>query len=723
LRKVATTFNGPNGPQWDIPTVTQGYYDGGLGDATGIVNVLPATITTTNIAAGTSTIVNRSYSTLFTAVGITCGYNYTENGNYYCNPLTAAIPQQSGALLPSYRYSVPIGFVSPAEEDTSSASGWLKTTMTSYEFNSPTNAAYISNNVLSLPVSVASTDASGSTIYSKTTYGYDTTRIGYNTSVNQWSNASGSSKLTTSTSYDSFNMPSLLTDSDGNQTNITTTECSGVTPQTPTVQTVTNALSQTTTYVYDCDTGSEMGVSDPNGAQTNYTFDALGRLTEAKYGLGTTPQSPLTEPNLLSTAKLNYPVLTWATMARDQTALNDGLIKSTTVYDGLGRVSEQANPAGYTVTTSYTPSGQTSSVTNPAGDPSTNGTTYDYYDPFGRVIEEVKPDGNQSWWCYDGHQDAIYAQLNCAPSPSNTNAGAVSWVDVTDESGNHHQEVSNALGQLIAVIEPNPQSGALALETDYTYDGNGNLSSVTQLGSSASGETPRVRSFTYDMLSRLTGSTNPESGTTTYQYLNSGALCAGDPSLPCSKTDARGITTTYSYDALNRLLSKSSSNDPSGAPSSCYQYDTASAFGIGRLGSQWTQKGACSSSPGASALTSTAISIYDFMGRIKSQQQCVFSYCSPNSQPTYTYDLAGDLTSYGDGRVGGMQFNSQYDYAARLQTLTDQNAFTLFSEQSYGATGGVASGLYGGTTSASAAFTQTRTYDPQLRITSETDGK
>ena len=65
----------------------------------------------------------------------------------------------------------------------------------------------------------------------------------------------------------------------------------------------------------------------------------------------------------------------------------------------------------------------------------------------------------------------------------------------------------------------------------------------------------------YDSLSRLTSSTNPETGTIHYSYsLPTGGFCAGDVNLPCSKTDARGVVTSYSYDALSRLTRKTYSD-------------------------------------------------------------------------------------------------------------------------------------------------------------------
>src|SRR5712691_6669059 len=77
-----------------------------------------------------------------------------------------------------------------------------------------------------------------------------------------------------------------------------------------------------------------------------------------------------------------------------------------------------------------------------------------------------------------------------------------------------------------------------------------------------------TRSFFYDSLKRLTSATNPESGTVSYtQYDSNGNLL--------SKIDGRGITTTFAYDALNRVTSKSYNDNPQTPPIS-YFYDSQS---------------------------------------------------------------------------------------------------------------------------------------------------
>ena len=726
--------------QADIPTPN------GQGNA-GNINILPTQITTTIPSGSTtaSTTDGRQYSSLFTATKIGCGQGFNTATDAVNDRYSTCEPYPSGSLSSSPPRTIPIYYLSPTTEKTysgTSTSGTpLRTTWTAYMFstqNPPTG--YANTYMSALPLSVANTDPTGNTTYSQTTYGYDTTGRGYLVSQSQWLNTTGQN-VTTQTWYNSLGMPYESLDAKGNLTFVSgfMNQCSAGTSTYP--QVVTKAYGSTTTlpelstYNFDCYTNAMTSVTDPNGVQTsyNYTADPLGRLTQAKYGINSTIPSTIT---------LSYRSMTEVDINQDQSTLNDGVITKKTIFDGLGRTIQQKNSAGYIVTTVYNPDGEVGSVTNPQGADSvygtssssggTDGTNYYYYDPLGRVIKETEQDGSTLWWCYNGIQDSNYPQPTglCSSNPSTTNSGAVSWIDSTDENGNHHQHVSNALGQLIAVIEPNPQTNVLALETDYTYDPNGNLSNVNQHG--AAGETARIRSFNYDSLSRLLCASNPEtssascpntatgsylSGTTGYMYDLNGNLQ--------SKTDARGIITSYTYDGLNRVLSKSySSNDPSGAPSSCYQYDSASTYGIGRLGNQWTQKGTCSSSPGAGVPSLTSISAYDAMGRVKSEQQCVFSNCSTDypSLPTYNYDLAGDLTKYSDG-LGTRYFTKQYDKATRLQTMTaGPSSFTLFSAQGYGASGGVTSAFYG-TTTPNAGVSQSRTYDSRLRVTGETDGQ
>ena len=120
------------------------------------------------------------------------------------------------------------------------------------------------------------------------------------------------------------------------------------------------------------------------------------------------------------------------------------------------------------------------------------------------------------------------------------------------------------------VIEP------AALLTTYTYDIQGNMKCVDQWGASGAGtcSSSRARSFNYDSLSRLVTTKNPETGTICYGQWVSGTCQGGyDPNGNLRyKTDARGFSTSFTYDALNRMVTQQASGI-----NNLYQYDLANS--------------------------------------------------------------------------------------------------------------------------------------------------
>jgi YD repeat-containing protein len=195
-----------------------------------------------------------------------------------------------------------------------------------------------------------------------------------------------------------------------------------------------------------------------------------------------------------------YPSATEVDVAQDQFTTGDGVLKSSTFYDGLARAIRTVARDGSVVETAYDGLGRVCVVSNSTfNDPrplscvagqnkattATDGYTYFSYDALGRKIVQTQPDGNKQQWLYNGNV-----------------------VDFYDEDGSHWQQTSDALGRLTKLLENDPGgSGVLTLETDYTYDPLNNLTSVNQKG--ASGDTARYRTFVYDSLSRLTDACNP----------------------------------------------------------------------------------------------------------------------------------------------------------------------------------------------------------------------
>ena len=253
----------------------------------------------------------------------------------------------------------------------------------------------------------------------------------------------------------------------------------------------------------------------------------------------------------------------------------------------------------------------------------------------------------------------------------------------SDELRNSWQRTTDALGRLTNVIEPG------SLVTSYGYDSLSNLLTVNQTG--VSGDTARNRSFAYDSLSRLIAARNPETSSATTPPSLSCAGATGTTWTACygydangnltSKTDNRSIVTTYSYDPLNRLISKSYSSNANGSPSTCYQYDTA-ANGIGRLGNEWTLSPSKASCPTTTPfITQRSILAYDAMGRVLNEQQHTPANVASGTvyAPSYTYDLAGNLITSTDGTTpsptttpsgAALTFTNSYDGAGHLFSVT-----------------------------------------------------
>ena len=197
--------------------------------------------------------------------------------------------------------------------------------------------------------------------------------------------------------------------------------------------------------------------------------------------------------------------------------------------------------------------------------------------------------------------------------------------------------------------------------TQYIYDARGNLTKIV--------EGAQTRSQNYDGLGRLKSTTLPESGNTTYSYLTSaGASCSTNPFAVCFATDARGVTTTYTYDGLNRLTSQVYNVGSTGVPATAtvsYTYGTsASSNNNGRL-VQMTD--------GAGSESYT----YDVVGRLTQLSRVIKNTAY---KITYGYNGANQLTSitYPSGRI----VSPGYDATGRLTQIASGGT-TYLSGLSY----------------------------------------
>jgi YD repeat-containing protein len=180
--------------------------------------------------------------------------------------------------------------------------------------------------------------------------------------------------------------------------------------------------------------------------------------------------------------------------------------------------------------------GRTKKAYNPGS--STEGTSYGY-DELGRISRITYADGSQE-------------------SFDRSHSLGDNIVDRIDPASKKRREISDALGRIYEVVE-DPGTQGLNLTTSYTYDALDNLTTVTQ------GSQPQ-RVFAYNSLKQLLSAGNPEIGSSGnervyYDYDANGNLY--------TKTMPDGLVTTYSYDELDRVITRSYS-DNTAAVTYCY---------------------------------------------------------------------------------------------------------------------------------------------------------
>ena len=396
----------------------------------------------------------------------------------------------------------------------------------------------------------------------------------------------------------------------------------------------TNALGWVTGYSQvDYFTGASVNTEDINGVISKTIYnDPLDRPTQSVTAIGTAHE----RQSIIVYDDANRRIETKG----DLFALGDNLIKSESFYDGLGRTFESRSykDSGYVVSKSeFDALGRVKRVTNPYRPHLSEQElwTESFYDALGRVIKVKTPDNAEALTSYSGNA-----------------------VTVTDQAGKLRRSITNALGQLIRVDEPDASGnlGTVASPnqaTYYAYDTLNNLTTVNQ--------GIQTRSFAYNSLSRLLSATNPESGIINYLYDNNGNLTR--------KTDARGVQTDYVYDALSRVTNRNYST-PGGTPSNyqatpnvTYTYDDSQVpFSKGKL------------TKVSNSISETRYNSFDILGRVLSSQQITDGQTHNSA---YTYNLIGALIeqTYPSGRVVKNVLDNEGDLA---QVQSKKNASDIF---------------------------------------------
>ncbi len=181
-------------------------------------------------------------------------------------------------------------------------------------------------------------------------------------------------------------------------------------------------------------------------------------------------------------------------------------------------------------------------------------------------------------------------------------------------------------------------------ETKYGYDAGGNLLSRMDANQHAT-------TYTYDLLNRLETRTLPGGGTAeTYNYNPTGTVA--------SVKDFNGKTTTFDYDAMDRLLAR--------GPDASFA-EPATTFTYYATGLRETMTDA----------TGTTRYTYDKQNRLLSK-------ATPFGTLAYTYDAAGNRLSMTSSNPNGVNVSYTYDELNRLKTVTSDGKTTTYNYDTVG---------------------------------------
>jgi len=533
---------------------------------------------------------------------------------------------------------------------------------------------------LTKKVSWASTGASPTK-----TYAYDTT--GQVRSITDPCGNTTCADMTGSTHTTSFSYTDAFTVLSGGS-NVAYNPTGGATNAYLTQ--VTDPLLHISSFTYDYYSGELTKSTDPNLQNTTYLYnDAFARPTQATFPDGGQTEIAYkdTYPPSVTTCQL---ISGTAGATCSPTAPPTGWKTSVAVMDGMMHVTQTqlaSDPENPTyVDTTYDGSGRVRTQSNPhrsAASP-TDGTTTYAYDALGRTTTVTQPDGSAVTTTYD--------QTN----PKNSGL----CTTVTDEAGKARQSCADGLGRMTAVWEDPGTSPHLNYETDYAYDPLNNLTCAVQKGTDttafttcgAASATWRPRSFVYDSLSRLTSSTNPESGTITYQYDANSNLSTRIAPRP-GQTSTATVTTNYSYDVENRLTQKAYTGLSTAVAK--YLYD-----GTGTITCNISQP----------SITSPTNLVHRMAAS-----------CSGQSASKYSYDPMGRLLAEARNNKGSgnpIKYTPQYTYYkdGSLKTLLYPSGKTL--TYLVGGAGRVTKV----SDSDNNVFAQSITYAPQGALTGMTGG-
>jgi RHS repeat-associated protein len=387
------------------------------------------------------------------------------------------------------------------------------------------------------------------------------------------------------------------------------------------VTTVSNALGQPESYVYNAKYGSMISMTDPNGIVTSWIYDGLGRKTKETRADGTytnikylwcntncptvggiSSKYKIMTESLGTPANIVYLDKLGREIRRESSGFNGTQVYVDTHYDNQGRVLKTSSPYF-----SYSTSSAVFWITPT-------------YDDFDRQIELTYPKEDEtylrSYTDYDGFQ-----------------------LISTDAKNRNKTITKNAIGETVSVVDA--QNGIIK----YKYDALGNLVETEDAAGNKI-------TLSYDIRGRKIAMSDPDMGAWSYSYNAFGNLVA--------QTDAKGQTVTMEYDALGRMTSRI---EPEGESQWIYGNDGTSSAGNRNIGRLIEVKGYNDEE--------SRLLQYDTLGRPKSEMMAInpgtpFLIGGQSYTTEYAYyesgDQIGKLRSVTYPEVNNSNFKVERNY-------------------------------------------------------------
>ncbi|WP_233079618.1 DUF6531 domain-containing protein, partial [Rheinheimera soli] len=407
----------------------------------------------------------------------------------------------------------------------------------------------------------------------------------YDSSGNVIRSTDASGLVTLYSGYDALGQVGQITYPDGTATKYSYDKRGRITKE----ETVSvGGKTASVTYKYDYK-GDLIKTEHSNGRATAYSYDAAGRLATENYRIATVVDMSTVGSHALARKSYDYDLM--------------GNIKNTTLsdlhvisYTNCGDIMS-GPPGMYSAFSGGTGSITPSDPLDTIGDPipscgtfygRTDRATFNYfYDAAGHLVA-IRNHANQltHTYTYDGNGNRL--------------------TDTDAQTSTTTQFAYDALGRLIR------QTDAAGKVTTFSHDARG-LKQVQDARFNSTINSKNDRAQLEQLLS-------PDSGQSSFNYDEMGLLS--------NSTDARGITTTYDYDAVGRIQYKSNGSQ------ALWTYDEGS-YAKGKLNKVGNDSGSTS---------------YQFneWGLLSSQTQTTLAanyVGSWNDVTTWGYDAMGRVIS------------------------------------------------------------------------------